>query len=386
MRRALHITGSARADCDTTLLRDTHAFAADVVAGWVAGGGMIVAGIAGLPVHDDDPSLPIIFDWTVIEAVARAFREGDVVPRNEAGALLVLRGSRRAYDQMPLEGAELVRELTDAGAVDLKLLPDTWRSGALIRREQAQAGSILLTLSGGAGVEDLVNLYASVGRPILPVDVDLGSSQRDGAQGGGTGLARRALADPEPFLRLADESSASARLAALSMGPGRPSSVVLAGRAIALLDDLEPPCAFCVRLLDPEHEHFADVERFFRDVADPVLKELGLRVIDLSRDRQDGAWMNVEIFEYLYRADTVLADLTGQRPNCYLELGYALGRGQHILVSAHEDEGLPFDADKLPCHFWKPGQSAAEARDNFRDHLRKYGTRAPLVAAARLVT
>ncbi len=386
MRRALHITGSARADCDTTLLRDTHAFAADVVAGWVAGGGMIVVGIAGLPVHDDDAGLPIIFDWTVIEAVARAFRGGGVAPRNEVGALLMLRGSRRAYDQMSPKGAELVRELTEEGAVDLKLLPDTWRSGALVRREQAQAGSILLTLSGGAGVEDLANLYASDGRPILPVDVDLGSSQRDGAQGGGTGLARRALADPDPFLRLADGASASARLAGLSMGPTRPSPAVLAGRAIALLDDLEPPRAFCIRLLDPEHEHFADVERFFRDIADPVLNELGRRVVDISRDRQVGAWMNVEIFEHLYCSDTVLADLTGQRPNCYMELGYALGRGHRIVVSAHEGEPMPFDADKLPCHFWKPGQTVDEARDVFRDHLRKYGTRAPLVAAARLVT
>ncbi|MDA0173389.1 hypothetical protein OJ998_30075 [Solirubrobacter taibaiensis] len=385
MPRTLHITGSAGADCDAVLLRETHSFVDQVVSGWTSRGGTIVAGVAGSPTHQDDSDLSIIFDWTVISAVARAVRQGGAQSYGTNGPALVLRGSRRAYEQVPEWGAALLTDLTEAGALDLRLLPDTWRSGALVRREQADVGGILMTLSGGAGVEDLVNLYAANGRPVVPIDVSLGSSQRDGAQGGGTGLARRAMSNPAAFLRLADGSPPGARLAALSMGGVRPAPAVLAERALKLLNDLELPRAFCVRLLNADHEHFGDVERFFRDVSDPVLSETGLRVIDLSQERQDGAWMNAEIFEHIYRSDTVLVDLTGQRPNCYMELGYALGRGHRIIVTARAGERLPFDADKLPCHFWSTAQPSRESQDLLREHLRKFGTRAPLVAAARLV-
>lgn len=121
---------------------------------------------------------------------------------------------------------------------------------------------------------------------MIPIDVAVGSAGDD-ATVGGQGLARRALTDARDFLRLADGSSASARLATLSMDGNQPPAAELARRLLALLDDLEPPRAFCVRLLNPDHRSYPNVERFFRDVAQPVLEEIGLRVVDLGHDRQE---------------------------------------------------------------------------------------------------
>jgi hypothetical protein len=379
--RPLHIAGSARLDADSDLLADAHALAANVVGGWLARGGSVVAGIGGEPAHASRPELSVIFDWTVIEAVTAAIREG----RTSGRPVLTLRGSRRAYDQVPPARIMLLDELTVAGALDLQLLPDTWRSGALVRRAQAEVGRVLVMLSGGAGVEDLANLYASEGRPVIPIDVDLGASRDDGAQGGGAGLARRAMADPDAFVQMADGSSAGARLAGLAMGLRRPPVTTLADRVLALLDDLQAPRAFCVRLLDPTHSDWAAVEAFFRDVADPVLEEAGLCVVDLGRDPQERSWMNAEIFEQLHTADTVIVDLTAQRPNCYVELGYALARGHRTIITARAGESMPFDTDKLPWHFWDPTADLACARDALREHLRRFGTRAPLVTPARMV-
>lgn len=380
--RPLHIAGSARDTADPDLLADAHALVAGVVDGCVSRGGTMVAGISTEPMHAARDDLSVIFDWTVIATVAAAVREGRATA---SGPVLFLRGSRRALDQVPQGRAALLDELTDAGALDQVLLPDNWRSGALVRRAQAEVGGVLVTLSGGAGVEDLANLYAAEGRPVVPIDVDLGASRDDGAQGGGTGLARRALAEPDTFVRLTDGAPAGARLAALRMGSQRPTPDVLAERTLALLDDLRLPTAFCVRLLDPGHDAWEDVEAFFREVAEPVLFEAGLRVVDLGRDPQERAWMNADIFEELHVADTVIADLTGHRPNCFLELGYALGRDHRTIITAREGTSKPFDTDKLPWHEWKATGLRGDARRALCDHIAQFGTRAPLVSPVKMV-
>ena len=63
------------------------------------------------------------------------------------------------------------------------------------------------------------------------------------------------------------------------------------------------------------------------------MEEIGLSVVDLGHDRQERAWMNAEIFEQLHHAELAFVDLTGSRPNCYIELGYALGRGHRVIIT-----------------------------------------------------
>jgi hypothetical protein len=382
--RRLHVAGSANPDVDPGLLRDVHTIVAEVVYGWVERGGTLVGGLGGEPVRAAEPELPIVFDWTVAATTLKALEAGKGAATAEDGQLLAVRTSQRARAQIPPGRRAVYDRLLELDALDLAFLPDTWRSGALMRRAQADLGGVLVILGGGAGVEDLANLYRAAGRPVVPIDVALGS-RNDDAIIGGQGLARRAMSDAGDFFRLAEGSSASARLAALSMEDARPSAPVLAQRLLALLDDLEPPRAFCVRLLNPDHPRYPEVERFFRDVAQPVVEEIGLSVVDLGDDRQERAWMNAEIFEQLHHAELAFVDLTGSRPNCYIELGYALGRGHRVVITARREEPPPFDADKLPWHFWDPSASPADAQAALREHLRKFGAIPPLVQPPRFV-
>lgn len=384
MIRRLHIAGSARPDVDGALLQDVHAIVAEVVDGWVERDGTLVSGLGGEPVRASAPELPIIFDWTVAVAALKALEAGKGAPKAEDGQLLAVRTSQRARAQIPANRRAIYDRLLELDALDLAFLPDTWRSGALMRRAQANLGGVLVIFGGGAGIEDLANLYREAGRPVVPIDVALGSSNDD-AVVGGQGLARRAMSDAGDFFRLADGSSASARLTTLSMEGARPSAPELAQRLLALLDDLEAPRAFCVRLINPDHAGYPEVERFFRDVAQPVVEEIGLRVVDLGHDRQERAWMNAEIFEQLHHAELAFVDLTGSRPNCYIELGYALGRGHRVVITARREEPPPFDADKLPWHFWDPSAAPADAQAALREHLRKFGALPPLVQPSRFV-
>jgi hypothetical protein len=382
--RRLHVTGSADPEVDPGLLSDVHTIIADVVEGWVEHGGALVGGLGGEPLTVTQPELPIIFDWTVAEATLKALEAGNGFASTEDGQLLAVRTSQRALAQIPPRRKAIYDRLLELGALDLAFLPDTWRSGALIRRAQVELGDVLLIIGGGAGVEDLANLYTAEGRPVIPIDVALGSSNDDAVLGG-QGLARRAMSNCDDFFHLADGGSASARLAALSMSEARPPASVLAQRLLALLSDLEPPRAFCVRLLNPEHSSYPEVERFFRDVAQPVIEEIGLRVVDLGHDRQEHAWMNAEIFEQLHSAELAFVDLTGSRPNCYIELGYALGRGHRVIITAREGEPPPFDTDKLPWHYWDPKASPADSQAALREHIRMFGALPPLVQPSRFV-
>ena len=75
--------------------------------------------------------------------------------------------------------------------------------------------------------------------------------------------------------------------------------------------------------------------------------------------------MNVEIFGALHTAGLVVVDLTDVRPNCTMELGYALGRHRRVIISAKKGTQLPFDPDKLPTYFWEEAGTS-------EDHLKRY--------------
>ena len=95
--------------------------------------------------------------------------------------------------------------------------------------------------------------------------------------------------------------------------------------------------------------------------------------------------MNEEIFVQLDRAAVVYCDLTAQRPNCFTELGYALGNRQRVIISAQAKERMPFDTDKLPCRFWDPAEAAEERRGKLRGHIDQFGTLPALVQTASLL-
>ncbi|MGH2764135.1 MAG: hypothetical protein ACRDL4_01365 [Thermoleophilaceae bacterium] len=155
---------------------------------------------------------------------------------------------------------------------------------------------------------------------------------------------------------------------------------MLAKEAVGLLADIRPRPAFYVRLLATDHPEFASVERFFRDVVDTVVVERGFTPQEMGRAKPEEAFMNVEIFRALHRAGMVIVDLTGARPNCTMELGYALARRRRVVISAKKGTTLPFDPDKLPTHTWEDGVTLHERIDAYRDWFDRHNELPPLVS------
>lgn len=268
----------------------------------------------------------------------------------------------------------------DRSDFQVDLIPQGWRMGGVLRSTQARRGDMLVALGGGAGVEHLAELYVGDGKPVLPVRSGLNAISTDG-NGGANSLHARALDHPETFIRFPDFApSAAGRLSQLALRP-EDDPRALAEATCRLVADLRPPQAFCVRLLDPSHRSFPAVERFFRSVAHPAIGAAGYTPFEIGGGIPRSSFMNVEIFTQLHRAALTVADLTGGRPNCYMELGYVLGRGRPFVVCAQEGTQLSFDADKIPTYFWSESRDTGLEQTLFRQWIDRYAVLPSLVSA-----
>lgn len=370
----VHVTGSAALDTEPRLLAAAQTFVQSLARRLIEEGAGLLVGAAGEPLTAT--GLPATFDWGVLTEVAEASDPAPHWPSPRPDRFVVV-ASQRGVELVPSHRAEVWRACLRRTDFELLSMPPGWRMGGIIRESQGRRGDVLLVLGGGAGVEHLANLYRDEGKPVIPIDSELKALSDDG-NGGGRFLYEQALGDPDSFLELREGSgSAVARLSALRLH-ALGDLERLVEDVLELIASLKPRRAFYVRLLDPGHPDYGPVERFFRGVVDPVVADRGFRGYEVGRDAPTHAFVNVEIFAQLHRAGLVVVDLTGSRPNCLMELGYALARKRRVIVSAKAGTQLPFDSDKLPTYFWKES-FGEEAIAGYREWFDRNGDLPPLV-------
>ncbi len=122
-----------------------------------------------------------------------------------------------------------------------------------------------------------------------------------------------------------------------------------------------------------------ELERIYDQVIAPALEACGLAPRRVDRHNRGGLLAS-EIISFLEESEVLIADLTNERPNCYLEVGYALGLGKsmNLILTAREDHdpdsprhrvGGPrvhFDLAGYEILFWRAERPAA-----FRQELEK---------------
>jgi len=111
----------------------------------------------------------------------------------------------------------------------------------------------------------------------------------------------------------------------------------------------------------------------------PAIQRAGLTARRVDR-HNTGDLLKSEIVAFIERSQIIVADLTNERPNCYLEVGYAMGLGKkkNLILTVREDhhhtsenykKGGPkvhFDLEGYELLFWHP-----DKLDEFRDELTK---------------
>jgi hypothetical protein len=346
-----------------------------------SGGGLVL--FAGKePVQEpgvaNSPALT--FDWTILETVDSVATQGKL-PWPHTRPPIVVAASEKAASEIPKHRRALWERLLKSGLVRVEYIQPGARSGALLRERQAHFGNVLVCVGGGTGVEHLADLYQSRHRPIIPLDLALGASRDDGI-GGSERMNREALANPTLFLRLRPEMAevSVALLVATSTGNGSIALETVINSLMQLLAAIDRPNAFYVRLLNNKLEEFPAVERFFREVVDPAVSKIGYRRLEMGTDPSEHGFVNVEIFERLHYSELAIVDVTALRPNCFIELGYALGRGIPVIVTAKEGTTLPFDQNAIPCYFWREEVDAVSKIQELVKFIERNIGRPPLVS------
>jgi hypothetical protein len=380
--RRIQIAGSASASTDPAVVRYGHEVIARLVTNIMkAGGGIVVsAGREPRPEGAAADAPGLTFDWTALEAAAQCVQRDCGTWPAESGLPIVVVSSEKAESEIPGNRRPLYDELLRSGRVQIESIMPGSRAAALLRQRQAVFGDALVILGGGTGVEHSADLYLSRRKPVVPFDLALGANRDDGT-GGALRLAKQARAEPNRFLRFgpAFVATEGAALAEIATRAGATPATVIADRAIALLGKIARPNAFYVRLLNAKHPKFAPVESFFRNVVDPVVEEARMSRVEIGTDKSDHAFMNVAIFESLHFASLAIVDVTGERPNCFIELGYALGNANRVLVTAEEGTKLPFDQEMIPCHFWNASSSFSDSKNALVEFWKKNISRPPIV-------
>ena len=240
----------------------------------------------------------------------------------------------------------------------LAVLPGEWNwfSGAVRRALLASHADVLITLGGGEGVEHYGSLFQARSKPVIPLDLQIGSSSNDG-RGGSLRILDRVRSDPRLFFPLLAPDTVNAHLESLATRQGLTTATEIADGVIRFLRTISPPTAFYVRLLNSETSEFDAVEQFFRTVVDPFVCRLDYTPVQMGRTPASKPFLNVEIFTRIHESTLVIADLIGMRPNCLVELGYALALGRQVVVSAMKGTDMPFDIQSVDQFIWDPEAS-----------------------------
>jgi hypothetical protein len=382
--RRVHIAGSAKLDAQLPALTYAHDLIERVTERLALAGAGFVIQLGKEPRAADNPVNPsITFDWTVAETLGRLLHSGRIQATTSDGPLIACVTTDKTSTQVPADRVPLWDRLIASGAMLMRHVEPGWTAGAIRRQIQSRLGDMLIALSGGEGVEHLATEYALLSKPVIPLDLQIGSSCDDGS-GGAAMLAGRMRAHPERFIRLVEASRAGNLLMQMETRQGQRAAETVADAMLALLDALAPPTAFFVRLLNRALPEFNDVETFFREVVDPTIRSHGYDPIEMGLVESSNPFINAEIFERILHAPLSIVDLTGVRTNCFMELGYAFGLGKRVLITAQEGTQLPFDSSAIDTRMWNLARSRPELISDLEDYWRRNINRPPLAVARNL--
>lgn len=111
------------------------------------------------------------------------------------------------------------------------------------------------------------------------------------------------------------------------------------------------------------------LDRVYRECIAPALQSCSLDPRRVDK-HTEGRLLKSEIIGFIESSDIIVADLTNERPNCYLEVGYAMGldKFRNLLLTAREDHNpdnvsyqsgghkIHFDLSGYDILFWDPAK------------------------------
>lgn len=373
--RRIHFAGSADPDVAPSELRSFHKIVKHLARRVITEGGGLIVTVGSEPIHQSEHDLPLIFDWTLLEAFNECQSSKLHNWPETQGLPVVAVGLPKWRERMPENRKPLWKRVVLTKKMQLVQIRSELSIGGVLRERQATLGDVLIVAGGGPGVEHLADLYMVNRKPVIPLDVKLKTEKISAAER----LSTLAMENPGKFFDYNPPEHAAAALSTLSFKDQWPNAEDFEKRFFEFLSHLPRPKVFFARLLNKESKEFDEVEKFFRNVVDHVARKAGYERFEMGKEVSREPFLNVEIFQAIYSSSLVIVDLTDLRPDCFTELGYAWGLRKKVIVTARKGTRLPFDSASFPCHFWSPKDADDKRINDLQEFMSKNINRKPIV-------
>ena len=196
--RFILIYGSASYSCPETKLDRAIEFVKGFVSETLKrGGGLVVLGVD--EASTEDPSgKPHTFDWIVLREVQRFVESTSEAPRICARIVMSDQAIETKFDDKNLT---VLSKLEQRGVLEVERIRREEYTGGRYRQIQLEVSDAMLAIGGGKGTYICGTDMLEVGKPVLPMDLRLGSSSEDGE--GAVLLHREFTENPGRFFRSA---------------------------------------------------------------------------------------------------------------------------------------------------------------------------------------
>jgi len=111
----------------------------------------------------------------------------------------------------------------------------------------------------------------------------------------------------------------------------------------------------------------SDLDRIYQEVLVPTIEKCGLVAKRVDK-HNEGGLLKSEIIQFINESSIIIADLTDERPNCYLEVGYTMGinKFKNLILTARNDHNqdhpshkpggpkIHFDLSGYDILYWNP--------------------------------
>jgi hypothetical protein len=103
----------------------------------------------------------------------------------------------------------------------------------------------------------------------------------------------------------------------------------------------------------------------YTGVIKPVIESFGLKAIRID-EVQNAGKISDQILETIAKSRYVFADLSGERPNCYYETGFAHALGKDLILSIRKEDTIHFDLSGYRFIIW---ETESDLRNSLRQRL-----------------
>ena len=142
----------------------------------------------------NEQGTPLIFDWVALRTVARFAQSTTAYPRPYARVVMSDQAPESKIDDANLE---LLRNLEQRNVVERTHIRREVYTGGEYRTVMTDLANAMVAVGGGKGTYSAGTAMTELGKPVLPLDLDVGAITEDGE--GAVALYREMMSDTAWF-------------------------------------------------------------------------------------------------------------------------------------------------------------------------------------------